>query len=462
MTEVLIAAAEAERPVPLVLVTAGEAEAFVAGADPLTAGAARAAEFKGKADQMAVAPGADGAPARVLIGAGERAGPMALRAAAARLPAGDYRLDDAGGADEAALALGWALGTYRFDRYKPSARKPKPRLVVGDGVALEAVRDLAHSAALAREMVDTPALDMGPRQVEAIAREVAEQYGAEITVTEGDDLRTGYPCVFAVGAAAAADRRPRMIELTWGPADAPRVALVGKGVVFDTGGLDIKSAAGMRLMKKDMGGAAHALALGRLVMAARLRVRLSVLLPVVENAIAGEATRPGDVLATRKGPTVEIGNTDAEGRLILADALARAGELEPELTVDFATLTGAARVALGPELPPLFTDDDAFADAVLAAGHRVADPLWRMPLWAGYEPALEAEIADLRNDPADWAQAGAVTAALFLKRFAPATGVWAHVDLMAWNPRSRPGWPAGAEFQAARAVFEVLKERYAA
>lgn len=462
MTEVLISAAEARDATPIVLLTESETEAWLAGADPAVRSAAAIADFRGKAGDLLAKPGADGRVERVTLGVGKAVGPMSLRAAAARLPPGDYRLQDPRGGDEGLLALGWALGSWRFDRYKPSLRTPRARLAVSDAVDLAAVRGLAHGAALAREMVDTPALDMGPRQVEAIAREVAEQFGATIAVTAGEDLRAGYPCVHAVGMAAAADRLPRFIEITWGDQAAPRVALVGKGVVFDTGGLDIKSASGMRIMKKDMGGAAHALALGRLVMAAGLRVGLSVLLPVVENAISGPALRPGDVLTSRKGLSIEVGNTDAEGRLILADALARAGELEPELTVDFATLTGAARVALGPELPPLFCDDDAFAGEVLAAGARVADPLWRMPLWSGYGPALEAEIADLRNDPADWAQAGAVTAALFLQRFAPTSGLWAHIDLMSWNPRNRPGWPAGAEFQAARAVFEVLKDRYPA
>jgi leucyl aminopeptidase len=238
------------------------------------------------------------------------------------------------------------------------------------------------------------------------------------------------------------------------------VALVGKGVVFDTGGLDIKPSASMRQMKKDMGGAAHALALGRMVMAAKLPVRLAVLLPVVENAIAGDAMRPGDVLSSRKGLTIEVGNTDAEGRLILADALARAAELAPDLTIDLATLTGAARTALGPELPPFYTDDDDLAAAIAAAAKATSDPVWRMPLWAGYEPAIESDVADLRNDPDGWAQAGSVTAALFLRRFAP-KGPWAHFDIFAWNPRNRPGWPAGAEAQAIRGLYAMLKTRYA-
>jgi leucyl aminopeptidase len=310
-------------------------------------------------------------------------------------------------------------------------------------------------------MINTPANDMGPRQIESIAREVAEAFHAEISVVAGDRLLgENYPAIHAVGRAATADRAPRMIEIGWGEAGRPLVAVVGKGVVFDTGGLDIKPSASMRLMKKDMGGAAHALALGRMVMAAGLPVRLAVLLPVVENAIAGDAMRPGDVLASRKGLTIEVGNTDAEGRLILADALARAAELEPDLTIDLATLTGAARTALGPELAPFYTDDDDLAAAIEAAARAVSDPVWRMPLWAGYESAIESDVADLRNDPEGWAQAGSVTAALFLRRFAP-KGSWVHFDIFAWNPRNRPGWPTGAEAQAIRALYQMLKARYA-
>jgi leucyl aminopeptidase len=305
---------------------------------------------------------------------------------------------------------------------------------------------------------------MGPLQIETIAREIAQAGGATISVITGDALlEENYPSVHAVGRAAAPHRAPRVIEIGWNldKADLPLVALVGKGVVFDTGGLDLKPAAGMRNMKKDMGGSAHVLGLGRLVMQARLPVRLVVLVAAVENAVSGDAFRPGDILQTRKGLTVEVGNTDAEGRLILADVLTRAAEHEPDLTLDFATLTGAARMALGPELPPLYTDDEALAADMLAAAAAVSDPLWRMPLWPGYRPALEAEIADLRNDPAAWAQAGSVTAALFLQKFAPGTGAWAHLDIFAWNPRARPGWTEGGEAQGLRAAFEMLRRRYA-
>jgi leucyl aminopeptidase len=302
---------------------------------------------------------------------------------------------------------------------------------------------------------------MGPLQIETIAREIAHQHGAHIEVVAGDALlEAGYPAVHAVGRAAVPHREPRMIEITWGDASAPLVAVVGKGVVFDTGGLDIKPSSGMRLMKKDMGGAAHALALGRMIMGLGLPVRLAVLVPVVENAISGDAMRPGDVLASRRGLSIEVGNTDAEGRLILADALARAAELAPSLTIDMATLTGAARVALGPQVIPFYTDDNDLAREITEGSSAVNDPLWRMPLWEGYVASLDSDVADIKNDPDGWAQAGSVTAALFLKRFAP-VGPWVHLDIFAWNPRSRPGWPAGAEAQSILALLHMLERRFA-
>ena len=419
--------------------------------------------FTGAAGQVLAVPGVGGGLDHVLVGAGAKFDPWSARALAARLPSGVYRLEaEAEAARTAALAF--LLGAYRFDRYKVADR-PTPRLVAPEGLdALEASR-IAAACALVREMIDTPAADMGPLQIETIAREIAESARATLTVITGDGLlEANYPAVHAVGRAATPERAPRLIELGWklDQTDLPLVALVGKGVVFDTGGLDLKPAAGMRNMKKDMGGAAHVLGLARMVMQADLPVRLVVVIPAVENAVAADAFRPGDILQTRKGLTVEVGNTDAEGRLILADALTRAGEHAPDVTLDFATLTGAARIALGPQLPPLYTDDDALAEGLLAAGRDQADPMWRMPLWAGYEAALEAEIADLRNDPAGWAQAGSVTAALFLKRFAPTTGVWAHLDIFAWNPRARPGFPEGAEAQAIRAAYAWLKGRYTA
>ena len=439
----------------------------VVGRDAALQGAeaawAAANDFTGKAGQLLVLPGADGAVSGALFGAGDRFDPMAARALAARLPAGLWRLDGVDGEAASQAALAFALGAYRFDRYR--SRPAQSARLAATGVDVQSLLDIASACALAREMVDTPAADMGPLQIETIAREIAEAHGAALSVIAGDALlEENYPAVHAVGRAAAPHRAPRVIEIGWNldQAGLPLVALVGKGVVFDTGGLDLKPAAGMRNMKKDMGGSAHVLALGRLVMQARLPVRLVVLVAAVENAVSGDAFRPGDVLSSRKGLTIEIGNTDAEGRLILADVLTRAAEHNPDLTLDFATLTGAARMALGPELPPLYTDDEALAADMLTAAAAVGDPLWRMPLWPGYRPALETEIADLKNDSSAWAQAGSVCAALFLQKFAPETGVWAHMDIFAWNPRARPGWPEGGEAQALRACYQMLRARYPA
>lgn len=424
---------------------------------------AEANGFKGKPGQILPVPDGQGGFAAVLVGTGETFDPLSARSLPARLPPGLYRLE-AEAVDARKSALAFLLGAYVFDRYKARPERDRVRLVAPEGLDVEAALRIAAACALAREMIDTPAADMGPLQIETIAREIAEASAASIAVIAGDALlEENYPAVHAVGRAAAPHRAPRVIEIGWNldRADLPLVALVGKGVVFDSGGLDIKAAAGMRNMKKDMGGSAHALALGRLVMQADLPVRLVVLVAAVENAISADAFRPGDILSSRKGLTIEIGNTDAEGRLVLADILTRAGEHAPDLTLDFATLTGAARIALGPDLPPLYTDDEALAADLLEAGRAVGDPLWRMPLWPGYRAALETEIADLRNDSAAWAQAGSITAALFLQKFAPTTGAWAHMDIFAWNPRARPGWPEGGEAQALRACFEMLSHRFA-
>ncbi|HYG27895.1 MAG TPA: leucyl aminopeptidase family protein [Caulobacteraceae bacterium] len=456
MTEPIVAAATGP-VIPIDAVTPAALPALLE-ARPFAKAFAELSKFEAKAGQTLVLPGEDGRIAAVIFGLGDRPEPATFRQLPGRLPAGDYALASIpDGVTTPDIALAFALGSYRFDRYREK-REPQPRLVVEGDVA--EAHDIAHACALAKDMVNTPANDMGPLQIETIAREIAEQYGAAISVVTGDALLAeNYPAIHAVGRAAHEGRAPRMIEIRWGEA-GPLVAIVGKGVVFDTGGLDIKPSAGMRNMKKDMGGAAHALALGRMVMAARLPVRLAVLVPVVENAISGDAMRPGDVLNSRKGLTIEVGNTDAEGRLILADALTRAEELEPALTIDLATLTGAARVALGPQVIPFYTPDDALAADIDAASRATADPLWRMPLWAGYEEALEGDIADLKNDPDAWAQAGSVTAALFLQRFAPASGAWVHLDIFAWNPKGRPGHPAGAEAQAIRALYAMLKGRF--
>jgi leucyl aminopeptidase len=441
-----------------------ELAAFLEARPSFVKGFVALQEFKAKAGQVLVVPTPQGVVDRVLLGLGAegKADAMLFRALPGKLPAGDYRLSATpDGLDPGQIALAFALGSYKFDRYRPASGEGPRRLVADEGVDLDEVHAVAHACALARDMINTPANDMGPLQIETIAREIAERYGATLSVVLGDDLlEQNYPAVHAVGRAAVPARAPRMLEITWGDAAHPRLALVGKGVVFDTGGLDIKPSSGMRLMKKDMGGAAHALALGRMVMAAGLPVALTVLVPVVENAIAGDAMRPGDVLATRAGLTVEVGNTDAEGRLILADALARAAELEPVLTIDLATLTGAARVALGPQVIPFYTPDDDLALEIEEGAREAVDPVWRMPLWEGYREAVEGDIADLKNDPDAWAQAGSMTAALFLQRFAPTTGAWVHFDIFAWNPKQRPGFASGGEAQVIRGLYGMLKARF--
>ncbi len=423
--------------------------------------------FKGRAGEILILPQPNGEMDCVLFGLGtapkdiSHLDAMAFRGLAAKLPEGQYQIASApAGYSPAAIALAWSLGLYGFTRYKSGQARSKAQLIAAEGVDVTETRAIADACTLAKDMVNTPANDMGPVEIEAIARDLAKTHGATISVITGDDLLSqNYPAVHAVGRAADPARAPRMIEMAWGEANHPHICIIGKGVVFDTGGLDMKPSVGMRLMKKDMGGAAHALALAQMIMALGLSVRLSVLVPVVENAISGDAMRPGDVLASRKGLTIEVGNTDAEGRLILADALTRACELSPDLTIDMATLTGAARVALGPQVIPFYTPDDKLAADIAHAADHTGDPLWRMPLWDGYRPALDSDIADIKNDPDGWAQAGSVTAALFLQRFAP-EGAWVHLDIFAWNPRSRHGFPSGGEAQAIRALLAMIKARY--
>jgi leucyl aminopeptidase len=384
--------------------------------------------------------------------------PWCLARLAETLPEGSYRLADG---EPGAAMLGWLTAQYRFELYRKDDKATGPRiLLTGEVARIEETVRLAAATALVRDMVNTAAADMGPAELQHATEALAKAHGATVTVTKGHDLETGYPMVHAVGKAADKSHAPRLIELEWGNPAHPRIAIVGKGVCFDSGGLDIKPSAGMRLMKKDMGGAAHAIALSRLVMEHRLPVRLHLLVPAVENAIAGNAFRPGDVLRSRKGLSVEVTNTDAEGRLVLGDALAKAAESEPELIVDFATLTGAARVALGPDLPALFANDDALADALLAAGTSEDDPLWRLPLWPGYADMLKSDIADLNNSP-DGGFAGSVTAAMFLERFVPKTIAWAHFDTFAWRPAAKPGRPKGGEALGLRATWTMLKARYA-
>jgi len=372
------------------------------------------------------------------------------------LPAGVFRFaNDPHDARLAALAF--ALGCYGFARY----RKPEGRAIKLDPPQSVDREDLARVVAavtLARDLINTPANDMGPVQLEEAARALAARYRADIRVTVGDDLlRENYPLVHAVGRASAG--APRMIELTWGEAGDPRVSLVGKGVCFDSGGLDIKSDSAMLLMKKDMGGAATVLALAQMIMDRKLKVRLAVHIPAVENAISGAAYRPRDVYRSRKGLTVEIGNTDAEGRLVLADALARADESAPELLIDMGTLTGAARVALGPDLPPFYTQDQALAEALARHATAENDPLWRLPLWQPYDAMLDSKVADL-NNVASNGFAGSILCALFLQRFVERAKAWLHLDIFAWTPTAKPGRPEGGECQAARAVYALLVERY--
>ena len=414
----------------------------------------------GKPGNRAILPGEGADDWWALLVCNEpRTSPWRFASLSATLPEGRYRLAEG---DPGAGALGWLLNQHRFDRYKTSDTASGPRvLLTPDPARIDETVRMAHAVATVRDLVDTPASDLGPAELEAEAAALAATHGATLAVTRGRELETGYPMIHAVGQAAAKGREPRLIELEWGNPAHPRVAIIGKGVTFDTGGLDIKPSFGMRLMKKDMGGAAHALALAGLVMSARLPVRLHLLIPAVENSIAGNAFRPGDVLASRKGLSVENTNTDAEGRLILGDALTRAGEGEPALMLDFATLTGAARVALGPDLPPLFTDDEALAADLLAAGTAEHDPLWRLPLWDGYDDMLKSDIADLVNAP-EGGFAGAITAALFLRRFVPKGVAWAHLDVFAWRPAARPGRPKGGDAYVLRAAYRLLRDRYPA
>ena len=385
--------------------------------------------------------------------------PWCLAALAAALPEGTYKLADG---EPGQGALGWLLAQHKFDAYRSKKDEPERGarvLLSGEPARIEEIVRLAEATALVRDLVDTPAADLGPAELEGAARNIAKQFGAKVEVTLGDALEQGYPMIAAVGQGAIRERGPRLIELRWGKESSPKIAIVGKGVCFDSGGLDIKPASGMRLMKKDMGGAAHALALAKLVMNENLPVHLHLLIPAVENAVSAAAFRPGDVINSRKGLKVEIDNTDAEGRLVLGDALSKAGEENPELIIDFATLTGAARVALGPDLPAMFANDDQLAADLEAGAKKVTDPIWRMPLWDGYDEMLKSDLADLSN-AADSPMAGSVTAALFLRRFVPEGTPWAHFDTFAWRSSAKPGRPKGGEALGLRAAFAMLTHRY--
>jgi leucyl aminopeptidase len=417
------------------------------------------AGFSGAEGSLCAVPGEDGGLQYWLLGTGAQGSLYQLAAAATGLPQGVYCLDcDWSRAKRLQAALGWGLAGYRFDRYKADDRK-SPLLLLEEDIDAE-VRSLCAAQILVRDLVNTPTEHMGPAELaDAVVRE-ADRHGAKTELVLGEDLLTkNFPAIHAVGRASS--RAPRLIELSWGEdPDAPLLALVGKGVCFDTGGLDLKTATGMQLMKKDMGGAAHALALAGLIMEQRLPLRLKLLIPAVENAVSGNAYRPGDVISTRKGLSVEIGNTDAEGRVILADALAYACEMEPDLVIDFATLTGAARIALGADLPPLFSNDSQVAQGIQAAGDEAEDPLWTLPLYQPYRKLIESPVADISNSGKS-SFAGCITAALFLEHFIDPGIAWAHIDTFAWNQSDRPGRPQGGEALGLRAVFRYLQQRYA-
>ncbi|MBK8770346.1 MAG: leucyl aminopeptidase family protein [Rhizobiales bacterium] len=401
-------------------------------------------------------PGKAGELASVYVGApAERDDPFALGAIATRLPEGIYAFAEKSQCT-VSVALGWCGELYKYDPYRTTRIKGVTLCMPSKEAAAEAVM-IANAIFSVRDQVNTPANLYGPDELERDARALAKAHSARISVTSGAALAKGFPLIHAVGVASP--RKPRLIDITWGQAKHPKVTLVGKGVVFDTGGLDIKPSASMLLMKKDMGGAANVLGLARLIMEAKVKVRLRVLVPAVENAIAGDAFRPGDIFKSRKGLTVEIGNTDAEGRLILADALALADEEKPDLLLDMATLTGAARVATGPDLPPFYTDDEQLAADVSRLAFTVNDPLWRLPLWQPYASMIETPVADMNNAGAG-GFAGSITAALFLRRFVEHAKAYVHFDIFAWTPTAKPGRPRGGEAQAMRAMFALLRERY--
>ena len=454
-----ISAADATRSIPLVAIDGKNFDAIIArfgeGARALCA----ANDFKGEGGRfLGLAASHDSGPV-MLAGCAANSSLYALASLPRRLPPGNYALDPRGLAlDAAEAALGWALGAYRFNRYRRSDRECARLLV--DEATRARVSSLANAATLTRDLINTPTQDMGPAELAAAVSALAARHGAEYREWVGDALlRDNFPTIHAVGRAATPERAPRLAMLTHGDAAAAHVVLVGKGVCFDSGGLDLKTADGMRWMKKDMGGAAHAIALAGLILEAKLPVRLTLLVPAVENAISGDSFRPGEVIQTRGKIHVEIDNTDAEGRLVLCDALAYAAEMKPDLILDFATLTGAARVALGADLPALFCNRDDIANALLGAGTQTQDPLWRMPLWRPYLTLLESYIADLANSGSS-RHAGAITAALFLERFIPEETPWCHLDVYSWNDSERPGRPKGGEAQGLRAYLQFLTQRY--
>jgi leucyl aminopeptidase len=451
--------APASAAIPITFATKANWDAIKAALPAEARQFADANGFAAKPGKCLVLPAPDGAIAQVIFGLEEESAksrdPFRAGALPGLLPAGTYRFANAPH-DARLAALAFALGSYRFARYR-KVDNPEVRLVPPDGIDAAELARMTDAAFLARDLINTPSNDMGPAELEAAARDVAKRFGAKFGCIEGHELKQNFPLIHAVGMAST--RAPRLIDFTWGDAAHPKVTLVGKGVCFDTGGLDLKPSSGMLIMKKDMGGAANVLALAQMVMDAKLKVRLRVLIPAVENAVAGNAFRPLDIFKSRKGITVEIGNTDAEGRLILADALALADEEKPELLVDLGTLTGAARVALGPDLPPFYTNDETLASDVARLARQEHDPLWRMPLWPAYDSWLDSKVANITNAPSG-TFAGSITCALFLQRFVEAAKSWLHVDIFGWTPSAKPGRPEGGECQAARAIYKLLSERY--
>ncbi len=446
------------KSIPLYVVSAKGFGGWVKSQSTATKNWLDANGFKADAGSHCLIPGKDGAIAGVACGIAEAPDLWAIAQLPMALPANTYHIDSKLSASEATqLALGWALATYRFSKYKKQS-KALAQLVAPKGCDIAYVKSMFTSICWARDLINTPANDMHPAALAGEAASWAKSAKAKVTVIKGDALlKANWPMVYTVGKAA--EIPPHLVDISFPHKGAPKVTLVGKGVCFDSGGLDIKPTAGMKLMKKDMGGAACVLALARVIVEMKLKVQLRVILPIVENAIAGNAMRPLDIVPTRKGITVEIGNTDAEGRLILCDALFEADSEKPDLLIDCATLTGAARSALGTEIPAFFTGDDALANELSSIAMGNADPMWRLPLWKNYRKQLDTANADLSNDP-DSAFGGAITAALYLQEFVSKTPSWLHIDMMAWNPSSRPGRPQGGEAMAVRALFALLKKRY--
>ncbi len=417
--------------------------------------------FAAKPGACLTLPSANGEIAQVVFGVDGETGkfrdPFRAGQLPGLLPPGVYRFANVAPQGARLAALAFALGSYRFGRYRKTDT-PEVRLVPPDGVDVAEIARIAEAATLARDLINTPSNDMGPEELALAAQNLAKRFGGNFNCVVGDDLtRQNLPLIHAVGMASS--RAPRLIDFTWGDPAHPKVTLVGKGVCFDTGGLDLKPSSSMLIMKKDMGGAANVLALALMVMDAKLKLRLRVLIPAVENAVAGNAFRPLDIFPSRKGLTVEIGNTDAEGRLVLADALALADEEKPDLLIDLGTLTGAARVALGPDLPPFYTDDEGLAQELAACATQENDPLWRLPLWPPYDSWLDSKVANVNNAPSG-TFAGSITCALFLQRFVEAAKSWLHVDIYGWTPSAKPARPEGGECQAARAIYKLLSDRY--